>query len=268
MALPKLSAQQPIVNPDRRPSSPFLQFMEAARSSQILTDETQDQILADLAQAVADILAAQATADAADIKATAAQTDADAALTTANAADAAVDGLADGTTSHTGLNVGGVNVKPFLDQTDGTKITAPGALGPAVVETDAVLQGAITPIYAATTTTAVLWSAEATEKSAQTVNDVAVTRGDVLVSALVNTTMDGAPAATFGTLRLYRDGVQITDASAQLQEISGSLPRQFNISFIDSPGPGTYDYEIKFVPGHTATGQIYRRTLVIIPLEG
>lgn len=40
--LPKLSAQQPIVNPDRKPSSPFLQFMEATRSTQEATDTRQD----------------------------------------------------------------------------------------------------------------------------------------------------------------------------------------------------------------------------------
>lgn len=44
MALPKLSAQQPIVNPDRMPSSPFLQFMEVARTTQMATDERQDAV--------------------------------------------------------------------------------------------------------------------------------------------------------------------------------------------------------------------------------
>lgn len=42
MALPRLSAQQPIVNPDRKPSSPFLQFMEKTRTTQEATDARQD----------------------------------------------------------------------------------------------------------------------------------------------------------------------------------------------------------------------------------
>ena len=52
MALPVLSAQQPIVNPDRRPSSLFLRFMEETRREQIRTDAAQDETVAALAAIV------------------------------------------------------------------------------------------------------------------------------------------------------------------------------------------------------------------------
>lgn len=45
MTLPKLSAQQPIVTTGGKPSSPFLQFMEKARTAQEATDNTQNETL-------------------------------------------------------------------------------------------------------------------------------------------------------------------------------------------------------------------------------
>lgn len=72
MALPKLSAQQPIVNPDRKPSSPFLFFMERTRSEQEATDARQDEadaaiqaLIQALQEAVAAIQVALQTAQAA-----------------------------------------------------------------------------------------------------------------------------------------------------------------------------------------------------------
>lgn len=220
-------------------------------------------------------------AEAAAVDAASAQADADAALVLATdaSADAAqaqldVDGLADGTTPHTGLNVGGVDVKPFLDQTDGTKITAPGAFGPAVVETDAVLQGAVTPSYSAITTTAVLWSAESTEKTVQTV--VAdVVRGEVLIRASVQVLFDSvASSATTGTLHLYRDGSEIFAAAVVIGSVisSGSnwiFPPQWSLEYVDTPTPATgISYEIKFEPGAVNNGQVSRRVLHVLPLEG
>lgn len=45
MSLPKLSAQQPIVTTGGKPSSPFLQFMEAARKAQEATDAQQGEAI-------------------------------------------------------------------------------------------------------------------------------------------------------------------------------------------------------------------------------
>jgi hypothetical protein len=86
--------------------------------------------------------AAQDDADQALLDAANAQTDADTAIIAAgdaadDAADVmlAVDDVVDGTTAFTGLNVGGVNVKPFLDKTDGSKLTNAAGLDTGVVTT-------------------------------------------------------------------------------------------------------------------------------------
>jgi len=84
MALPKLSAQQPITRPDLTPSTPFLLFMEKTREAQQATDAAQQELIDGLAQAVEDIQtvlgianAAALAAAAADAKAVAAQAAAD-----------------------------------------------------------------------------------------------------------------------------------------------------------------------------------------------
>ena len=53
MALPRLSAQQPIVTRELTPSSPFLQFMEALRTMQESIDTRQDELLAALSVQIA-----------------------------------------------------------------------------------------------------------------------------------------------------------------------------------------------------------------------
>lgn len=91
MALPKLSAQQRIVNPDGTPSSLFLRFMEETRTGQAAVDAAQEELIQALADAVEAIEAAQAAALAAQEAAEVAQTAADTAQASAEAADAAVD---------------------------------------------------------------------------------------------------------------------------------------------------------------------------------
>lgn len=245
MALPKLSAQQPIVTSGFKPTPPFLQFMEKARTDQEATDATQDAILADLAQAQADIQA---------------QVDALAAV------------LA-GTTAFTGLNVGGTNVKPFLDNTDGTKIDTAAGLGSDVVTTPKVLAGAITPAYSALTTGAVLWSASSAEKDLQSVT-VTVVRGSVKIDALANVLMDpvGSPAIT-GIMRLYRGASELLTARIALNATISSggnwiFPPQWTLSYLDAPGAGTYTYKVTFEPGSVNSGQVGQRILSALPLEG
>jgi hypothetical protein len=90
MALPKLSAQQPIVTSDGKPTSTFLQFMEEARNGQAAVDEGQQALIDALAAAVDAIQQAQAAADAAEDAALAAQDSATAAQGSATAALEAV----------------------------------------------------------------------------------------------------------------------------------------------------------------------------------
>lgn len=162
--LPKLSAQQPIVNPDRKPSSPFLQFMEATRSTQLATDERQDaadaailQLISDLSDAVDAIAAAQAAADAAQAAASAAQADVDLLETeledvvapqvlsltegvqvaqfSANATQAEVDIL-----SGSG-SVSGSASNPAVDVPDGTWVLGPQVDLTGVVAGDLTITG-------------------------------------------------------------------------------------------------------------------------------
>lgn len=93
-ALPTLSAQQPIVGPDGRPTTAFLLFMEKTRTAQAETDAGQQELLDALAEAVAAIQAAQAAAAAAQEaaeQATQAATEAQDAVAVANLAIANLD---------------------------------------------------------------------------------------------------------------------------------------------------------------------------------
>lgn len=181
----------------------------------------------------------------------------------------------DGTSEFTALSIDGVgDVKPFLAKTDGAKLTDPTGLGANVVETEAVLQGAITPAYSAYTSTSVLWTAEDTEKEVQSVT-VDVIRGAVRISALMNVAFDAvASAATTGTVHLYRDGVEITNAAIQIASVISSggnwiFPPQWSLEWIDTPTPGTgIEYSITFEPGVANNGQVSRRSLFALPLEG
>lgn len=124
MALPKLSAQQGIVNPNGTPSSPFLEFMEQARTAQEATDARQDAVDVELA-------AINATQDGL-IDSLQDQID-------------RINRILAGTESFTGLNVGGVNVKPFLDKTDGTKLVTSGGIATGYVGTTTLATTAIRP---------------------------------------------------------------------------------------------------------------------------
>lgn len=252
--LPRLKTLDRIVDKLGRPSLAFIKFLNT-----------------DFAGAIERQEAAQAAVDAA-----LAATQADLAAAVV-ALDAEVDRLTDvlnGTTGFTGLRVGTTNVKPFLDKTDGEKLTNASGLGTAVVETTAVGVGEVTPYFSAFTTGTVNWAASSAEKDLQTVSSVVVTRGAVIIRASVGVDLDPfAGVGTTGILRLYRDGVEI--AAAQVAQFLAAqigvnyvFARQWQLDYIESPGAGTYTYKITFDPGHSATGDLRRRFLSILPLEG
>lgn len=83
-------------------------------------------------------------AKAAAVSAMAAGEDAGQALLDAAEAQSTVDGALDGTEAFTGLNVGGTQVKPFLDRTDGDKLTEAAGLDAAIVTTAKVEPNGIT----------------------------------------------------------------------------------------------------------------------------
>lgn len=181
----------------------------------------------------------------------------------AAAADGRIDDVLDGTESHTALNVGGTDVKPLLDKSDGSKFD----------DVTAVEQGLITPSYAAFTSGSVTWTASGAEESLQTVTTTVV-RGDVVITASCSVYMSDATmtAADEGRMRLYRDGVEIANAQVVLRAVgytaSYQYPPQFVLNWLDTPGPGTFDYEVTFEPSMTLDGQINRRFLSALPLEG
>lgn len=68
---------------------------------------------------------------------------ADAAQADATEAQDTVDGALAGTEAFAALNVGGTDVKPFLDRTDGDKLTDSAGLAPEVVVTEAIAATAV-----------------------------------------------------------------------------------------------------------------------------
>lgn len=116
LVLPRLSGSQPIAGA-LKPTSPFLQFMNDTRQSLLDNDATVQQVLTDLAQTQEDLQ---------------------------DQVDRLTAVLAGTGETFTGLSVGGVNVKPFLDRTDGGKITNEAALDTAIVSTVKVAPNAIT----------------------------------------------------------------------------------------------------------------------------
>ena len=182
---------------------------------------------------------------------------------TAESLDALIRVL-NGTTPFTGLNANGTDVITFLGRTDGS----------ALDDVAGVTAGLITPSYVAFTSGSVSWTASAAEQSLQTVT-VTVARGDVVINASATVIMDdpAMAAANFGTMKLYRDSVEIVNARVALGALGGGIgtykyPPQYVLNWLDTPGAGTYDYEITFLPDMTLSGQINRRYLSALPLEG
>jgi len=91
-----------------------------------------------------------------EVVAGAAAVDAGQALLDAAAADGRVDDVLAGTEVFSAVNVGGTDVKPFLDKTDGAKLTDATALDAGVVDTAALSTTAIRPGAPATNAAQVL----------------------------------------------------------------------------------------------------------------
>jgi uncharacterized coiled-coil protein SlyX len=272
MAIPKLSARNPIATPGGAPTSQFLQFMESVRVDQTATDARQDAVDIELAaiNAAQDVI----ISDLADVVAAQAVIVSDLAVEVDR-----LTNVLNGTTSFTGLNVGGTNVKPFLDKTDGSKITSSTALDSSTVVTATVAQGDIVNSTTAFTAGNVTWSEEAdSAKTAQTVSGVVVERGSVLISFDLFTQFTNCPSSNNSTLRLYRGGTELTNAQQIQAAIShGSgvhriVQRWSIVNFPDSPGAGTHEYSVTFQPGYAATtfnggGSMSGRSLTVIVVE-
>lgn len=235
LRLPKLQGRLPVVDGMGRPLDYFLRFFNIDFSGAIERNEAQQQ------QIILQLQAVQATQ----------QEEID-----------RLNRVLAGTEEFSAVNVGG------------TIVAENSGLADNIVTTPKVLQGQITPYFIAATAGDILWTAESAQKTVQTVSGVTVTRGAVKIDALITTEFNTITAlATVGEFRLYRDATEIVFATAQLRpggEVGGNFihPRQWIISWVDSPAPGTYDYSITFQPGEVTDGAVRRRTLTALPLEG
>ena len=241
MALPKLSAQQSIVNPNGTPSSPFLLFMEKTRTEQAATDAAQAELIADLAAAIVDIQAALAAAAVADAKAVVADGKAVAAQTDADAAQTTVDGALAGTTAFTGLKVGSTNVKPFLDNTDGTKLTNGAGLASSVVSTVKIAAQGVTNTVSAFTNTS--QSLTTTEQNCQGATYTTTgERLEIFFSFYLNV-YHPAGGGINTTLRLYRQGTLIWDFTVAATGDDFAFGWQ-SVVVPDQPAAGSYTYQL------------------------
>lgn len=168
-----------------------------------------------------------------------------------------------GTTPFTGLNANGTNVITFLGHTDGS----------ALDDVDGVTSGLITPVNYAFTAGSVSWAASSSEKTLQTVSDVVVTRGAVRISGLVDINIDPmSGASAYVQLKLYRDGVHQANADRYLfcqgYTATWRPASQGVLEYYDTPGAGTYDYELALLPSESITGYAQQRSLACDPQEG
>ena len=171
-----------------------------------------------------------------------------AALAAAAAGEAAVevDGRVDdvlaGDEAFTGLNVGGTDEKPFLDLTDGSKITDAAALDDGLVPTAKVADDAITAEGSAFTAA----SLDVTGTSEVTVQTVAFTSTGKSLEIRANffmTVWHPTAGDVNATVRMYRGATNIYEQT--LPAINGDrLQGWMTPTVIEEPAAGAYTYTV------------------------
>jgi hypothetical protein len=174
-------------------------------------------------------------------KAELAQVAAAAAEAVADGVDDRVDDVLDGTAAFTGLKVGSTNVKPFLDRTDGSKLTNAAGLDTAVVQTAAIqLAGASNSLSAFTDASQTLTLAE------QNCQGVTFTttgeKLEVFFSFYLNV-WHPAGGSIDTTLRLYRQGTLIWDFVVEATGGDFAFGWQ-SVVVTDQPAAGSYLYQL------------------------
>ncbi|WP_271144008.1 hypothetical protein [Brevundimonas sp. NIBR10] len=188
-----------------------------------------------------DVVAAQVTADVA-------VEDAAAAHDAADEAQFDIDDTLNGDLPFTALNVGGTDVKPFLDKTDGEKLTDSTALDAGVVVTEALEANAVTaPSEDATGgtvdgkfTTQVVLATKVVDCEA---GDSVILLGSCSATAKGSGTPIGSQAQ-FPLLRLYR-GATLLSTVVPLSIINGvTVSTAPGINKVDTPGAGSFTYTL------------------------
>lgn len=155
--------------------------------------------------------------------------------------DGRVDDVLAGDEAFTGLLVGGQDVKPFLDNTDGAKLTNSAGLGTAVVVTAAVqAQGVSNAVSAFSNTSQ---SLSTTEQNCQGVTYTTTgERLEVFFSFYLNV-YHPAGGGIDTTLRLYRQGTLIWDFTVAATGDDFAFGWQ-SVVVPDQPAAGSYLYQL------------------------
>ena len=238
--LPRLNAADRMVTSEGRPAPFFLRFFNIDWAGAIERQEaSQAQILAQL-QAVQ-----QAQQDEID----------------------RLNRVLAGEESFTGLNVGGTDVKPFLDKTDGEKLVETSGLDDDLVETAEVATGAINQFTSTYTDGNV---------------DISSALGWVVVATIVVTTIEDETVDLDGSFSFsrdtsitapmgihaawFKDGVQMAAQSVIGDVQLGSdftMPNgQIASKINDTPGAATTTYTLRaqaLVTAGSYTGVALRR---------
>lgn len=157
-----------------------------------------------------------------------------------------VDGLADGTTPFTAVNVGGVNVKPFLDKTDGAKLTDTSALDDEVVTTPAIAASAVTDhdfdftagVVSCDSETPVIVATKA----------VTLLAGEAAaLTANCTTALTTSGTGARGFISIFRDGVEIASSKRTAIGLPASVAVEASATtqYTDEPGAGTFTYTLR-----------------------
>lgn len=212
--------------------------------------EDADLAAAAAAQAQTDADAAQGTADTAVVAAGAAQADATQALADAAAVDGRVDDVTGGVEAFTALNVGGTNVKPFLDKTDGSVLTDAAGLDDGLVGTTKIAAGAVTsPAQTVTAAFTTIASTSETTIATEAVTLAADEYVDLLGSFGIlaiggDPTNIGDTAAQI-IASIYRDTTKIAEGPVGSVIKGVTLNASATLPQIDEPGAGTYSYTLR-----------------------
>lgn len=247
--LPKLSAQNPIVEPSRKPTSNFLEFMERTRKA--------------VTKAFADIFEVNARQDATDAELIAVNARQDATDASLQDQIDRINRILAGTEEFTGLNISGTDVSPFLEKTDGERLVDADGLEDLLVPTGKIEANAATETLSTYDAT----SASINGSGEKVLRSQAVTllAGEKLaIQTSVSIYAVGKNGAAIGQLmstvmlRIYRDSTMIYEAAASPTLHQVPIPVVVSPPWEDNPGPGTYTYETRVE--HTASGDVSAST--------
>lgn len=248
-SLPRLQLRSPIVDREGRPTTFFQRFFNVEFSGTLERQEKrQDEQQAALEAQQAELSAQQA----------ALQSEVD-----------RLNRVLAGTEPFSGLNVGGTNVKPFLDKTDGDKLVDPTGLNDEVVLTSAIEINGVTDKTQAydNASVSIAGSGDVLLQTA-TVTTTATDRLEIKASAAV--IASGKNGAAIGQimgvvlLKLKRDGVVIYGAAVSPVLYQVTIPILITPIWADSPGAGTFTYTLESSlsnPGDTSSAAASARYL-------